>query len=636
MERKQLIGLLLLMAIFFLWTLSSAPSKEELEKSRRTRDSLAMVENQPDSVFETKNIPAASDSFGLDDSLYITEPKDSLTVASENSVRYGSFAPAVDGTEKDVTLENEKFKITFTNKGGKITEVLLKNHVMTVIDTSGEETKAPVIMLNVADNVFNYQLPINGALTKQVNTEDLFFDAQVDGNSVIFTAPTSNGGYFRQIYTITPDDYAIDYSIQVKGLFSDVTPGKNSVKLDFLNHLTKYELGESYEQNLSTVYFKQTDKKTDYCSCVRDDTEDLKGKEITWFSHTNQFFNTSIIAKGLPFIDPVMSTTVTDLKTSDYTKIVSTELEMPIENWESGSFDMTMYIGPNEFNRLRAFNNKLEEIIPYGTSIFGSINRWGIRPFFDFLSKYIGNKGLVIILLIFLIKMALYPLMYKMLHSQAKMGALKPELAELKKKYKDDAQKQQMETMKIYREYGVSPFGGCMPMLLQMPIWYALFRFFPASITFRQEPFLWAHDLSTYDVFFYMGFEIPFFGAHVSLFTLLWAVTTIIYTYYNMQNMDMGAASNPMMKYIQYFMPITFLAFFNNYASGLTAYMFFSNLMNITQTVVTKKFVFDEDIIRQQLLAEKAKPKKKSGFGARLEEAMKQQQALQEQKKKKK
>jgi YidC/Oxa1 family membrane protein insertase len=292
-----------------------------------------------------------------------------------------------------------------------------------------------------------------------------------------------------------------------------------------------------------------------------------------------------------------------------------------------------MYIGPNEYKRLEGLATDIEEIIPFGSSIFGTINRWAIRPFFDFLSSFIGSKGIVIIALIFLIKMLLYPLMYKTLYSQAKMGALKPEIDQIKAKNKDDNQKQQVETMKLYQEYGVSPLGGCLPMLLQAPIWYALFRFFPASITFRQEPFLWATDLSSYDVLFNLGFEIPFFGSHVSLFTLLWAISTVAYTYYSMQNVDMSA--NPAMKYVQYFMPIMFLAFFNNYASGLTCYMFFSNMINILQTVVTKKYIFDEDKIRKELLAEKAKPKKKGGFQAKLEEAMKQQQALQEQRKKK-
>lgn len=220
--------------------------------------------------------------------------------------------------------------------------------------------------------------------------------------------------------------------------------------------------------------------------------------------------------------------------------------------------------------------------------------------------------------------------MYKMLHSQAKMGQLKPEIAELKAKFPDDNQKVQMETMKMYREYGVSPLGGCMPMIAQMPIWYALFRFFPASITFRQEPFLWATDLSSYDVAAWLPFTIPAFGSHISLFTILWAVTTIIYSYYNMKHMDMSA--NPAMKYVQYFMPITFLFFFNTYASGLTVYMFFSNLFNIAQTVITKKFVFSDEKLRNELMEQKNKPKKKGGFSSRLEEAMKAQQEIQKKK----
>ena len=219
--------------------------------------------------------------------------------------------------------------------------------------------------------------------------------------------------------------------------------------------------------------------------------------------------------------------------------------------------------------------------------------------------------------------------MYKMLHSQAKMAVLKPELAHLNTKYKDDAQKKQMETMKIYREYGVSPLGGCLPMILQMPIWYALFRFFPASITFRQEAFMWATDLSSFDVIARLPFTIPAFGAHISLFTILWAITTIIYSYYNMRHMDMSA--NPAMKYVQYFMPITFLFFFNTYASGLTCYMFFSNLFNIAQTILTKRFIFDDEKIKAELDLKKAKPKKKSKFQARLEEAMAQQQQIKNQ-----
>jgi len=207
------------------------------------------------------------------------------------------------------------------------------------------------------------------------------------------------------------------------------------------------------------------------------------------------------------------------------------------------------------------------------------------------------------------------------------MGALKPRLEKLKAKFKDDPQQQQMETMKIYREFGVSPLGGCLPMVLQMPIFFALYRFFPASIEFRQASFLWATDLSSYDVFAQLGFTIPFYGAHVSMFTLLWAITTVIYTYYNTKHMDMSA--NPAMKYMQYFMPIMFLFFFNNFAAGLTCYMLFSNLINISQTIITKNYIIDQDKIKKELEDYKKKPKKKGGFQQKLEKALKEQQKLQ-------
>jgi YidC/Oxa1 family membrane protein insertase len=277
---------------------------------------------------------------------------------------------------------------------------------------------------------------------------------------------------------------------------------------------------------------------------------------------------------------------------------------------------------------LREAGPDLEDIIPFGWSIFGTVNRWVIRPIFSFLSSFIGSAGIVILVLTFLVKLALYPLTYKMLYSQNKMAALKPRIEKMKEKYKDDAQQVQMETMKLYREFGVNPLGGCLPMVLQMPIWFALYRFFPASIEFRQASFLWATDLSSYDVIARLPFEIPFIGAHLSLFTILWAVTTLIYTYYNTKHMDFG--SNPAMKYLQYIMPVMFLGFFNSFAAGLTCYLLFSNLFNITQTVVTKNYIINQDKIHEELEAYKKKPKKKkSGFQERLEAAMKEQQRVQ-------
>lgn len=625
MERNQIIGIVLIMATFMLWTITSAPSKEELEKSKRTQDSIALAQQTPVAVNKLPDTLSKSTTAApvLNDSLS----------QQANTIKYGLFGASAQGTQQDITLENDLIRVTFTNKGGIIKEVLLKQHYRTLVDKDGKESKELITMLNSPENKFVYTLPVPGALNKSVSTGDLYFIAEKKGNSVTFKANAGNGAYLSQTYTLSPDNYALDYSLHTHGLNDVLAAGTKTIPLSWENHIKKYERGEQFEQSYSTVYYKQSEEKRDYCSCVSDDSESLSGKDIEWIAHTNQFFNTSLVAKSTGFTNAELSTKMTEYKTSDYVKIINSELGVPINNLNDGTFEMVMYVGPNEFKRLKAFGKELEEIIPFGSSIFGTINRWAIRPFFDFLSNYIGSKGIVIILLIFLIKMALYPLMYKMLYSQAKMGALKPELAHLKEKYKDDTQKQQMETMKIYREYGVSPLGGCLPMLLQMPIWYALFRFFPASITFRQEPFLWATDLSSYDVIWDHGVEIPFMGTHISLFTILWAVSTIVYTYYNMQNMDLSA--NPAMKYVQYIMPVMFLGFFNSYASGLTCYMFFSNLINIGQTVITKNYIFDEVKIRAELMKEKAKPKKKSGFTAKLEEAMKQQQAIQEQRKKK-
>ena len=391
-------------------------------------------------------------------------------------------------------------------------------------------------------------------------------------------------------------------------------------------------MGHRYEQQTSTVYYKDSaEDNADYCSCTSNDSDNLSGKNIQWLSHTNQFFNSSLISKSGGFKDAMMATELIDFTKNDNLKKLSSDFEVPLTG---GKHTMQWYIGPNEFKTLQSFNIGLEEIIPYGSSIFGSLNRWVIRPFFDFLNSFISSKGLAIIFLIFLIKMLLYPLLYKMLHSQAKMAALKPELNKIKDKHKEDLQKQQMESMKVYQEFGVSPLAGCLPMLLQMPIWIALYRYFPASITFRQESFLWAPDLSSFDAFFRLPFEIPFMGAHLSLFTILWAVSTLVYTYYSTKDVDMSA--NPAMKYVQYFMPLMFLGFFNSYASGLTCYMFFSNLINIIQTIVTRKFIFDEEKIRKELDLQKNKPKKKGGFQAKLEEAMKQQQKLAEERAKSK
>ncbi len=613
MDKNQSVGLLLLFALLLGWYYVTAPSAEELERHQRTQDSLAQV-------------AASKAEFQTEAKEPVFQPQNTLTKESQvpqDSTTKSTQSVAVK-KEQLITLSNDKLNVTLSSKGGKVTEFLLHDYNKIAEDAEHNEIKLPLKLQNHPEGRFEYILPLTQG--GNVSTENIIHDVQHNGNSVVFTADLGNGAQLKQTYTLG-EDYEIDYAISTNGLEKVTQPSTQALQFNWVQYLDKLEKNVTFEKYYSTVYFKTTDDDSDYCNCRSDDEEIVDDENIHWISHTNQFFNTSLIAKSEMFSGGVFETMMMP-EDSDYLKKTTASSQIPLRGGNL-NHSYTIFAGPNDFDQLRSYGIGLEEIIPFGRSIFGAINRWVIRPSFNFLSGIIGSKGVVIIVLIFIIKMLLYPLTYKMLHSQAKMGALKPRLEKLTEKYKDDPQKKQVETMSIYREYGVSPLGGCMPMIVQMPIWYALFRFFPASITFRQEPFLWATDLSSYDVIMNLPFTIPAFGSHLSLFTLLWAVTTVMYTYYNTRHMDMSA--NPAMKYVQYFMPLMFLVFFNNYASGLTCYMFFSNLFNILQTVLTKRFVFDDEKILNELEEQKkqAANKPKTGFQARLEEAMKQSQEAQ-------
>jgi len=618
MEKNQGIGILLIFVVIAIYYFYTAPTAAEFERQEYIQDSIKQALALEVKVAEeTKAVPAVS-------------LPDSVRIQNLNS-SYGPFSSAMIGESQTVSIENDKIKISFDTKGGKISNALIKEHFKIKQDSiTHEQSKEPLYLLEDDKNKFQYLIPTQRY--GKINTADLYFKPKVNGNSITLTATLDGGQSISQVYTLQADGYKLDYDLKFNNMNQIIDSSNPAVRLQWHNYLDKLELNDNFERYYSTVYFKENDEGSDYCNCRSDAIEELPNSKFGWVSHVNQFFNTSIIAENKSFENGIFETVVLEAEDEDL-KLLKTEYDIRLDLASEEIFNMKMYIGPNEYNDLKGYAPELQHIIPFGRSFFGSINRHLIRPVFNWLSKFISSKGLVIIFMIFMLKMLLYPLMYKMLYSQAKMGALKPELADLKLKHKDEPQKAQMETMKIYREYGVSPLGGCMPMILQMPIWYALFRFFPASITFRQESFLWATDLSSYDVIAWLPFTIPAFGSHISLFTILWAVSTVIYSFYNMRHMDMSA--NPAMKYVQYFMPLTFLFFFNTYASGLTCYMFFSNLFNIAQTILTKKFVFNEEKIRTELYANKAKPKKKGGFQAKLEEAMKQQQDNAKKRKKK-
>ncbi|MCB0542372.1 MAG: membrane protein insertase YidC [Saprospiraceae bacterium] len=626
MEDKQsqistFIGMGLIFLLLYLWMQYSAPTQPAQEQqsanTTQTTDSNQTQSNGNAVAATPSGTPA-------DTSTQQQGPDQDVLLAA----RFGPFAPSAKGQEQFYVLENELVRVTFNSKGGRIKEVFLKNFEKVNTDTAGNDLKSPVRLLEDSKNRFEYELNVNGA--GKVLTSDLYFKGSKSGNTVTFRADAGEGRYLEQVYTLSPDNYRIDY--QVGGQRLNNVLAEQAMRLNWTNYLDKLEKNQQYERSMSSVYFKAADESADYCNCRDNDVESLGEKPVSWFAHSSQFFNTSIMANNFAFRDFVGETQMFKDDNPDL-KLLKSNALVPLNN---GTASMTIYAGPNEFERLRAFGVSLEDIIPFGASVFGAINRWVVHPIFDFLSRFIGSQGIVILVLTLLVKLLLYPLTYRMVLSQSKMAALKPRLEALKKKHGDDQQAMSMETMKMYSEYRVNPLGGCLPVVLQMPIWFALYRFFPASIEFRQASFLWATDLSSYDSIMRLPFELPFgAGSHLSLFTLIWVVTTLWYTNYSMKQMDATAMQNDqmkIMKYMQYAMPVMFMFFFNSFASGLTLYLCFSNILNIGQTVVTKQFLIDNEKIKAELEANKNKPRKTGGFRERLEQAMKEQQRIQAEK----
>ena len=621
-NKNTMIGLVLIVAILIGWNFLMMPSSEQLAEQKRIKDSTELATRRADSLKIASNPTTAANG----------NPSVSDSIRKQQlAVELGDFAKLAIGTEQLSVVENQDLQITFTNKGGKIRRVWLKKYKRFVEHPENrQEEYLPLYLMEDDKNRFGITIPTNTP-TGSVSTENLYFAPSVSGNTITFRAALSDAVVLEQKYTLG-GSYDLDYSLKINGLPMVLKSGATGVQLNFENYLDKIEKNVSYERNYSFLQYKLVGDSRDYLSASKADSKDLQ-KPVEWISNAHQFFNTTFIAPQGGFKSALVSTDVYEESVNDLKKM-TTRLEIPADQAANG-YTFKMYIGPNDYNTLAKYNNKMEEIVDYGGSILGTINRFLIRPIFDFLHSLIGNVAICILLLTLIVKGFLYPLSYKMLTSQAKTTALKPEIEKLKVKFKDDKQRVQTETMKLYGEYGVNPLGGCLPTLLQMPIWMALFRFFPANIAFRQEGFLWAKDLTGYEEFIKLPFHLPMYGAHVSLFALLWGVSLIFFTWYTMKDTDMS--SQPAgMKQLQYFSPILFMVVFNSYAAGLSLYMLFSNILNIAQTIVTKQYIINHDAIRAKLEDNKKKPKKKSAFRQRLDEAMQQQEASKQQGAKKK
>ncbi len=600
MDRNNIIGLILIFIVTLLY-LFIAPRPERKP---------ALNTEQPHEISDSLAAPTLTRDTG-------TQQVDTLAPKIAETLT-GGFPSAADQSGKEFVLENADIRVVFSSKGGRIVRVLLKKYKKLLENAEHKRVEYPLYLLHHPANVWNYHLPYPYAASGYIQTQNVLFEAAVEGRSIRFIAQSPRGEQIEIVYRIDPEGYEIHQHIALLQWPNQ----PEEVRWQWVDHIVRAEQNTSIEKTYSALYYKLVDESPDYLG--RNDEETI-ADPIEWISSAQQFFNTSIIPSE-PFAGGQLQSMTPKSQTDSVLQIHTVLLNLP---FSKGQAEFTIYCGPNQFELLRAYNNELEYVIPFGWGIFGTINRWVIRPLFHILASIIGSYGFAIVLLTILVKLALSPLNYKMLYSQMKMAALKPLTEKLREKFKNDPTAMQMEMMKIYREYGVNPYGGCLPMLLQLPIWIALYRFFPAAIEFRQEPFLWAHDLSSYDVLTYLPFDIPFVGHHISLFTLLWVGSTLIYTHYNLKMTD-TSMMNPSMKYMQYILPVMFFGFFNSYASGLTAYLFISNVFTIGMTLFIKKVLIDEEKIKEELRKYKAKPKKKiRGFAAILEQAMREQQKRQ-------
>ncbi|WP_372754703.1 membrane protein insertase YidC [Labilibaculum sp.] len=609
MDRNSIFGLLLIGAILIGYTYLTKPSEEEL-KAINTRDSIARVDRLRNEQLEATRIES------LKAAQYAEVKEDSVALKAT----YGSFAGAVNQKEELITLENKLVKLSINTKGGRINNVQLKNF----------QTHDSLPLLLWAENNSKFGLTFY-AENKPVNTENLFFveesgaslvDASSSQKEVSMRLMVGDGQYIEYKYSLAPDSYMVDFTVNMVGMQDIISRNSNFVTFNWQADIPSQEKGRKFEDQYTALYYKFFEDDVESLSATGEKEEELSTK-VKWIGFKQQFFSSVLIAdeafKGIKLKSNTMD------ETSPILKNFSAEISLPYQGSQLENYPMQFYFGPNKFKTLRKYGKdiQLESMINLGWGIFGWINRYFVIEIFNFLEGFIVNYGIIILILTIIIKLLLAPLTYKSYMSTAKMKVLKPQIDAINEKIpKDKAMERQQATMALYKKAGVNPMGGCLPMLVQFPFLIALFRFFPASFELRQKSFLWATDLSSYDSILTLPWDIPFYGDHVSLFCLLMAGTNLVYTVMNGQMQSSNQM--PGMKYMMYFMPIMFLGWFNNYASGLSYYYFIATLFTILQTVAIRKFMVDDDKVLAMLEANKKKPVKKSKFQQRLEEAAKQ------------
>jgi len=530
-------------------------------------------------------------------------------------------AEIVTNTEnKQFFLENEKLKVIFNSIGGNIAAADIKGY------NTFEQKQ--VSLLKSRENKFGFVLKHKG---EKINTKNLNHAlVEQTANKIVLQAKIADNAYVEQRYTLQGNQ--LDYAVFFKGAQADVQ-GVQDDKIALLweNNTQNMEKSFTQEVNLTTVYARPYEAKPEYCNCTKNDEKNYENK-IQWISHTQQFFHSTLLSKE-GFVN-VKNSTQQAIAGDRFMKKLKTEAYLPFAKNSDNSYHFSWILGANSYTELKSYGNELEDIIPLGWGPMRLVNKFLIIPIFNFLSQFISSFGIIILLLTFFIKTLVWPLTYKTFQSSARMKALTPELNAIKAKYPDDQMKQQQETMKLYTSAGVNPMGGCLPQLVQMPIWLAMYRFFPSCLELRHQPFLWAKDLSTYDDFIQLGTNIPLIGNHISLFCVLMTISTLIFSWYNAKTMP-PAANDQMkqMQVMQYIFPFFLFFFLNGFSSGLTSYILWNNLISISQTLITNKFLINHDKIAEKIEENKKKPKSSSGFGGKFQQLLAEAQKQQEQKK---
>lgn len=550
--------------------------------------------------------------------------------------------------EKIYYLENNFMKIGISNIGAKIVYLELKSFL--------RWDKKPLILVNRSFHRFGLTFFLNN---KPLNTDYVVFEPVIEMPDSVIVVPENTDESFYVVmryyplqhegqkdtsiyieyrYGLSHDSYLVDFHIKLQKISELVPPNVSFINLDLIADLYQQEKSFDNELHQTTIYYAFTDGEVSYISERKTQHKESIPLKLKWVSFKQQFFSMAFIASDAFDGAELEVSTALDRDSLNYLKTLHASLAIPFRKSDALEIPLMLYCGPNKYSVLRQLQLGLERQIPLGWSFFllHWINRYVVLPIFNFLEKFHLNYGIIILIMTIIIKIILLPIAFKTYLSTARMKILKPEIEEINKKFsrKEDTVKKQQAIMELYRKAGVNPLSGCLPMLLQLPILIAMFRFFPASIELRQQAFLWADDLSSYDSILDLGFHIPFYGSHVSLFTLLMTISTLIYTHINSKMMSTGSQQLPGMKTMMYLMPVLFLGFFNSYSCALSYYYLLTNLFTFAQMGIFQKIV-NEEKLRQQIEENKKKPRKLS-WQERLEKMAREQQARQNQKKGKK